>query len=237
MTPGVELLLAIAAQDPALLLTGQVLRDQGAMVTGMLASGWAPEHLRQVIAGRPLPVPVRSTVGAVIAGRLRAAAASPAPDSASHLPDHNSAPVAEDLTAARQLQTPTPPTWSQRKAALAAATAGHGPQKDCEGDGGLCRRLAVPGQALCGQCLGWELCPRCTKLRVTPHQEICDRCAESGGRSDHPAQEQPWVDEAQVVGHLRVAVDGMDRVHVTQGQLPQGQSWALDGDRLHKAGL
>ena len=77
--PGVDLLLAIGAEQPEFLLTGQTLQDQGMAVAGMLVSGWTPEQLRQVIAGRPLPDQITTTVGAVVAGRLRKACAAPAP--------------------------------------------------------------------------------------------------------------------------------------------------------------
>lgn len=74
-----ELLLSIGARKPEFLLTGRTLTDQGLMVTGMLLEGWTPGQLEQVIAGRPLPQPVRKTVGAIVSGRLRDANASPAP--------------------------------------------------------------------------------------------------------------------------------------------------------------
>ncbi|MFE0810929.1 hypothetical protein ACFW4M_31625 [Streptomyces sp. NPDC058794] len=48
-------------------------------MTVMLESGWTSAQLRHVIAGRPLPAPVRTSVGAIIAARLRAAQAYPPP--------------------------------------------------------------------------------------------------------------------------------------------------------------
>ncbi|MFJ2154220.1 hypothetical protein ACIOHB_36380 [Streptomyces microflavus] len=38
-SPGVDLLLAIGAEQPDLLLTGRTLRDQGVMLTGLLEAG------------------------------------------------------------------------------------------------------------------------------------------------------------------------------------------------------
>ncbi|MER7043078.1 hypothetical protein [Streptomyces microflavus] len=35
-----DLLLAIGAEQPDLLLTGRTLRDQGVMLTGLLEAGW-----------------------------------------------------------------------------------------------------------------------------------------------------------------------------------------------------
>ncbi|MCI3279126.1 hypothetical protein [Streptomyces cylindrosporus] len=75
-----DLLVAIGAEKPEFLLTGQTLRDQGMAVAGMLASGWTPEQLRQVIAGRPLPDEITTTVGAIISGRIRQALSGPVPE-------------------------------------------------------------------------------------------------------------------------------------------------------------
>ncbi|WP_228183944.1 hypothetical protein [Streptomyces anulatus] len=73
-SPGVvDLLLAIGAEQLDLLLTGRTLRDQGVMLTGLLEAGWPVPLLRELVM-RPLPDPLRRTVGAVISGRLKAAA-------------------------------------------------------------------------------------------------------------------------------------------------------------------
>lgn len=77
--PGVDLLLSIGADRPEFLLTGKTLQDQGMAVAGMLLEGWTAEQLRQVIAGRPLPDQVTTTVGAIVSGRLRQALTAPAP--------------------------------------------------------------------------------------------------------------------------------------------------------------
>jgi hypothetical protein len=90
MHPGIRLLLEIGAARPELLLTGKALTDQGRVVTVMLESGWTRAQLRHVIADRPLPTPVRTSVGAIIAARLRAAQAYPPPatlTSSHHLGD------------------------------------------------------------------------------------------------------------------------------------------------------
>jgi hypothetical protein len=79
--PGVDLLLAIGTEKPEFLLTGKTLQDQGMAVAGMLVSGWTPEQIRQIVAGRPLPDQIKTTVGGVVAGRLRQACAAPAPGS------------------------------------------------------------------------------------------------------------------------------------------------------------
>ncbi|MFJ3481516.1 hypothetical protein [Streptomyces microflavus] len=62
-----------------LLPTGKT--DQGLMATGLLEAGW-PVPLLWEANARPLPEPLRKTVGAVLSGRLRAAASMPVPGSA-----------------------------------------------------------------------------------------------------------------------------------------------------------
>ncbi|MFJ6069080.1 helix-turn-helix domain-containing protein [Streptomyces tendae] len=81
--PGVDLLLAIGNEKPEFLLTGKTLADQGLAVAGMLLEGWTPEQLRQVIAGRPLPDQITTTVGAIVSARLKQALTGPAPSNVS----------------------------------------------------------------------------------------------------------------------------------------------------------
>ncbi|MFB7222438.1 helix-turn-helix domain-containing protein [Streptomyces sp. NPDC056227] len=109
-SPGVNLLLAIGAENPKFLLTGKTLTDQGLTVTGMLLEGWTEPQLRQVIAGRPLPDQVKTSVGAIVARRLRDAIAGPPPGSAPLLPSQ-AAPWAHEATE----ETWTPPQWSARQ--------------------------------------------------------------------------------------------------------------------------
>lgn len=131
---GVDLLVAIGAAKPEFLLTGTTLRDQGLTVTGMLAEGWTEEHLRHVIAGRPLPSPIRMTVGAVVASRLRAALAGPVPQRKS------------DAGELADKPTPTPAAWSQ-ELAQAGDRAG-----ECEGMDGLCGRPTAGESRWCRSC-------------------------------------------------------------------------------------
>ncbi|MFC7512596.1 hypothetical protein ACFQV4_29685 [Streptomyces thermocarboxydus] len=86
MHAGIRLLLDIGASRPELLLTGPALTDQGRVATVMLEASWSPEQLRHVITDRPLPNPVRTSIGAIIAARLRAAQAYPPPASAARPP-------------------------------------------------------------------------------------------------------------------------------------------------------
>lgn len=72
LTPGVEVLRAIAAEAPQWTVTKAVsLRDQGRTVTGMLETGFTPQEVRHAILSRPLPQPLRTSVAGVISGRLR----------------------------------------------------------------------------------------------------------------------------------------------------------------------
>lgn len=132
--PGVDLLLAIGADKPEFLLTGKTLQDQGMAVAGMLVTGWTPEQIRQVIAGRKLPDQITSTVGAIVAGRLRQALSGPAPSTASSFGGWSSR---EDKP------TPTPAAWS---AETVAPRKGVG---ECEGNHGMCGRPTDPGSLLC----------------------------------------------------------------------------------------
>ncbi|MEE1812617.1 helix-turn-helix domain-containing protein [Streptomyces sp. BE133] len=119
-SPGVDLLLAIGAEDPKFLLTGKTLTDQGLTMTGMLLEGWTEDQLRHIIAGRPLPDQVRTSVGAIVARRLRDAIASPPPASALQLPSQavlGSHKIAED--------TWTPGQWSARQGLDAAVATLH----------------------------------------------------------------------------------------------------------------
>lgn len=134
--PGVDLLSAIGAQQPEFLLTGKTLQDQGMAVAGMLLAGWTREQLRQVIAGRPLPDPVRTTVGAIVARRLRDALAGPAPHVAQFKSDRDP----------KDKPTPTPSAWT------ADTVVPHARPGECQADGGLCGRPTKPGEELCHQC-------------------------------------------------------------------------------------
>lgn len=134
---GVDLLLAIGAEKPEFLLTGKTLRDQGLTVTGMLAEGWTARQLRQVIAGRDLPSPIRTTVGAVVSSRLKAALSGPVPGCV----------PAEQGSGSADSPTPTPDPWTEDRA-LIRDWAG-----ECEGNDRMCGRPTEAGQRLCRQCL------------------------------------------------------------------------------------
>ncbi|MET8956062.1 hypothetical protein [Streptomyces sp. NPDC004533] len=170
--PGIRLLLEIAASRPELLLTEQALTDQGRVVTVMMEAGWSPEQLRHVITGRPLPNPVRTSVGAVIAARLRAAQAYPPPDT--FISHHRAAPPEDEPPAGPV--TSLSSTMSAARTVTEALT--HRALAECADCGAP---HTAPGQGLCPACLSWPLCRTCpgpTPRRARPDGDgRCTTCA------------------------------------------------------------
>ncbi|MFJ9544119.1 hypothetical protein ACIRPX_43920, partial [Streptomyces sp. NPDC101225] len=175
MHPGVQLLLEIGASRPELLLTGKVLTDQGRVATVMLEAGWSSEQLRHVIADRPLPQPVRTSVGAIIAARLRAAQAYPPPAMLDR--PHYRGDAVED-------ESPAWP-WAERsstvpRARTVAEALTYRPLVECAGCG---VPGTAPGEDLCPACLGWPLCRTCpgpTPRRAHPDSDgRCTTCASA----------------------------------------------------------
>ncbi|MER6785713.1 hypothetical protein ABT330_13935 [Streptomyces sp. NPDC000658] len=173
MHTGIRLLLDLTAARPELLLTGQALTDQGRVVTVMLESGWNAEQLRHVIADRPLPHPVHTTVGAIIAARLRAAQAYP-PPATLHRPGCRGDVVRDE--------SPARPPHEGPSAASAARTVSEAltyrALTECAGCG---VPATAPGEDLCTACLGWPLCRTCpgpTLRRARPDGDgRCTTCA------------------------------------------------------------
>ncbi|NUK74672.1 helix-turn-helix domain-containing protein [Streptomyces lunaelactis] len=147
VTPGVGLLLAIGAERPELLLSGQTLRDQGLTVTGMLLEGWSAGQLRHVIAGRALPSPLRKTVGAVIAARLRAALATPPPSSVAPIPEQ----AAAEWDAPARHREPVLSTTEAAARPVAEATTRR-VSHECQGEDGNCGRPVSAEGVLCHHC-------------------------------------------------------------------------------------
>ncbi|GGX56125.1 hypothetical protein [Streptomyces chartreusis] len=168
LEPGVRLLLAVGAQRPELLLTDQVLTEQGRTVTAMLAAGWTHEQLQHVIAGRPLPNPVRTTVGAITAARLRAAQTYPPPAVAAGRHDIH----------ARDEVPPHSVTTSAARTVSEALT--YRALTECAGCG---VPGTAPGEDLCPACLGWPVCRTCpgpTPRRAHPDGDgRCTTCAST----------------------------------------------------------
>ncbi|MGA5150112.1 hypothetical protein ACPCSF_34640, partial [Streptomyces griseoincarnatus] len=170
MHAGIRLLLDIGASRPELLLTGPALTDQGRVATVMLEAGWSPEQLRHVITDRPLPNPVRTSIGAIIAARLRAAQAYPPP-----------------ATAIRPAAAPLDEPFAEATRSSTAAAARSVTQAltyralvECAGCG---VPATAPGEDLCPTCLGWPLCRTCpgpTRKRAHPDGDgRCTTCASA----------------------------------------------------------
>ncbi|MFF1321963.1 hypothetical protein ACFVZZ_21410 [Streptomyces chartreusis] len=179
MHPGIRLLLSIGAARPELLLAGRALTDQGRVVTVMLESGWSPEQLRHVIAGRPLPYPVRTTVGAIVAARLRAAQAYPPPAVAAVHPSEGVPDGSLPLPAPRS-------TGSARTVSEALA---YRALTECAGCG---VPGTAPGEDLCPACLDWPLCRTCpgpTPRRARP--DGGGRCATCTAALTDPLEASP----------------------------------------------
>ncbi|MFE1442733.1 hypothetical protein [Streptomyces sp. NPDC058739] len=171
--PGIRLLLELGAERTEFLLTGQSLTDQGRVVTVMLEAGWTCEHLRHVIAARPLPQPVRTSVGAIVAARLRAAQAYPPPTTPGHGHHHEHAVAHEPPTSSAAGRSSTAAADRTVSEALA-----HRALVECAGCGAP---ATAPGEDLCPACLDWPLCRTCpgpTPRRAHPASDgRCTTCA------------------------------------------------------------
>ncbi|MFE0921255.1 hypothetical protein ACFW24_26280 [Streptomyces nigra] len=169
---GIRLLLDIGASRPELLLTGPALTDQGRVATVMLQAGWSPEQLRHVITGRPLPHLVRTSIGAIIAARLRAAQAYLPPATAAVR--HETVPPDERFVAATGPRSTTAADRSVSDALTYRALV------ECTGCG---VPATAPGEDLCPSCLGWPLCRTCpgpTRKRAHPDGDgRCTTCAST----------------------------------------------------------
>ncbi|MFI5905811.1 hypothetical protein [Streptomyces cyaneofuscatus] len=110
--------------------------------------------LSEVIA-RPLPEPLRRTVGAVISGRLKAAASMPVPGSA-----------------AGAGVVPHQAPGSDRN-------------PGCEADDGLFPTLAVVGETRCALHLGWPLCPGHGEYTCPVRTRTGDQCADCQEQARH----------------------------------------------------
>ncbi|MFK0127135.1 hypothetical protein ACIQSP_27975 [Streptomyces nigra] len=171
---GIRLLLEIGASRPELLLTGPALTDQGRVATVMLQAGWSPEQLHHVITGRPLPNLVRTSIGAIIAARLRAAQAYPPPTTVTAAVRHETVPPDARFVAATGPRSTTAVDRSVTDALAYRALV------ECTGCG---VPATAPGADLCPSCLGWPLCRTCpgpTRKRAHPDGDgRCTTCAST----------------------------------------------------------
>jgi hypothetical protein len=157
---GADVLNAIAREcGPEYLLTGEALADQSRKVIDMLAAGWTPEQLRQIVAGEPWPETITTSRPAIIAARLRRAHAGPAPAHA--------AALAHDAHPARRPDpaTWTPPPWTGEVQSRWV---------ECED----CGRPVQPGSTRCAPCMDWPVCAGRCGRRVDPADRtaLCRSC-------------------------------------------------------------
>ncbi|MEU1273617.1 hypothetical protein [Streptomyces sp. NPDC005799] len=121
------------------------------------------------LVARPLPYPVRTTVGAIIAARLRAAQAYSPPTLGAN---HHDAPVWDDP--APQPMTGPAAARTVSEALTCRALA------ECAGCG---QPATAPGEDLCPACLGLPLCRTCpgpTPWRANPDGDgRCTTCASA----------------------------------------------------------
>ncbi|MFC9654004.1 hypothetical protein [Streptomyces sp. NPDC056937] len=174
MTPGVEVLRAIAAEAPEWTIThAQSLRDQGLVVSGMLEEGFTPQEVRHALLSRALPQPLHTTVAAVVGRRLR--------DLMAAGPAAGVRPIPAQQRPYGQFLQPTleeRETWTPPPVDVHSVHDRHRP---CAGDEGLCPRLALPGQELCGVCLGGEqpVCADGCGRGVIAPGRLCLVCGET----------------------------------------------------------
>lgn len=236
-SPGVSLLINIGREKPEFLLTGQVLQHQGLTVTGLLDAGWRRDMLWEVISGRPLPSPITKSVGAIIAGRLRAAVAMPVPgsDASMTYAVPHQAPAPDRALGERWETAPAPARWDDVQEQQDRVRRGIDRDPGCEGDDGMCDRLAVVGETRCAAHLGWPLCPghgEYTCPRRTRDGERCATCQEQEQHARFAAAlPAPETDDGRCPGHTSPC----GRAVVTEGLCPRCRIAAQrDRDRLQR---
>ncbi|MFD9304471.1 helix-turn-helix domain-containing protein [Streptomyces sp. NPDC060048] len=163
-TAGVRLLTAVGAHDPSLALHGTVLRDQARRLDVLLDEGWLPEQLAPGLS-RPLPRPVLTSVGAVMAARITTFAQSPCPVRLGGELPRAARGSWNGTEYARQEPTPVPPAYVQ-------GTYATGPLRECE----ECGRPVLMEGELCPPCAGYVRCGTCGTW-VRPGT-ACRKCAE-----------------------------------------------------------
>ncbi|MFJ1775032.1 hypothetical protein ACIOFQ_33110 [[Kitasatospora] papulosa] len=189
-SPGVALITTWAGESPALsaaLVQGSFLRDQGLAVTGLLEMGWKAALVRQVLL-TPMPATVERTESAVIAGRLRKLAGMPVPPDTAPagpaVPPQASAPAfdrdGQGGASHWGTATPTPPSWAKLQEQQDQLRRGADHVRGCEGDDQLCPTLAVVGETMCAEHLGWPECPGVTGPcgRRTRDGQQCPTCQD-----------------------------------------------------------
>lgn len=127
--------------------------------------------------------PLRHTVGAVISGRLKAAAAMPVPGSAAGtaaVPHQAPGPDRTTPGEGRRWEdgpTPTAPAWADLEQQQEQLRRGIDRHPICEADDGCCPTFAVVGEPQCPEHLGWLLCPGHDGHTCTARTRTGDQCA------------------------------------------------------------
>ncbi|MBT2450016.1 hypothetical protein J7F03_23660 [Streptomyces sp. ISL-43] len=164
-TAGVRLLTAVGVHDPSLALHGSVLRDQARRLDVLLDEGWLPEQLAPGLS-RPLPHPVLTSVGALMAARITTFAQSPCP---ARLGGELPRPARGSWNGTEYTKrepTPVPPAYVHGAYAS-------GPLRECE----ECGRPVLMEGGLCPPCAGYARCHACGTW-VRPGT-ACRKCAEA----------------------------------------------------------
>ncbi|WP_461712887.1 hypothetical protein [Streptomyces sp. DSM 41029] len=198
--PGVDLLQAIGGEKPAYLLTGKVLQDQAVKVAGLLAEGWTPQQVAHVIAGRPLPTPITTSVGAIISARLSDAMGAGRPPSAAP-----PIPAQQGASYAGWGNHPGARPWADSEQDTPTDWLGALPE--CED----CGRPTGAGR-LCPVCAGWPVCTRCSLRRVEPDgAEVCEPCTDAPASTADTSnldttEDMPEITEAEWMAARDAAV-------------------------------
>ncbi|WNI19954.1 hypothetical protein [Actinacidiphila sp. ITFR-21] len=192
-TEGLEILRRMGRRVPELALAGRPLRDQALRLDALLAESerlgrpWTPAELVEALSV-PFREPIRTSAGAVVSARISALPLTPdvlripgqsaadavgTDDAADRERPGRAAPAAGEPR--RDLSSSAAWTWAEKRAALALATRD---DRECAGDGGTCRSLAVEGEALCAAHLGWPECVGGCRTRA--RSGVCVACAASG---------------------------------------------------------
>ncbi|MFD4764248.1 hypothetical protein ACFWOJ_37170 [Streptomyces sp. NPDC058439] len=206
MTPGVEVLRAIATEAPEWTIRhAESLRDQGLTVTGMLAAGFTPQEIRHALVSTPPPDKVTHTVGAVVGRRLRDLLAAGPVSAVRPIPAQTSGHPQQPTERRADLSSAASVSWAERQQQLAAATSGHGPQRDCQGE--TCTRLALPGEDLCARCLRGvdPVCAAGCGRTVVTEGSMCIPCvdaADTAGALGCPGHDGPCGRTVQTVTGL-----------------------------------
>jgi len=148
-------------------IAGKPLTDQARKVDGLLAAGYEPVELAQLL-GVPIDV-VRTTAANVISHRI-----GELPGTPPRLPAQAAA-----WDGPRAWEQKSVVDFSSTEAANRPVRAAFAPPPlaNCDGDEGMCPRLAIRGEAMCGEHLGWDHCPKCVTRWLRPDQRLCTECA------------------------------------------------------------